>query len=418
MKVFPNVKSLVGFFARRTRRSNLVRFFTRLLRRQWAPRNGCAKTKFCFLIIFYFALVVATPNYAADTKKSELGKIVTKIAEIKDLIFKKRSEENNLNSDLRKIELQINTINIRLNGLAQQIEVQQKKLNSLQKTLQQNQQQLDVQRAALAQQVRTAYEMGQHSYWQVLLNQDDPELFSRILTYYQYLNQARAQLIVQVQTSIATIQQTQQDIAQQTLSLQKLQQERVAQKNNLRQEEQDRRPVLTKLTKEIKTQQQKLAQLEANRKNLERVVSNLDAHAQYQLPTGVGFGRLRGQLTWPVAGTVARRYGSMTDGVLNRGVFFSAPIGTAIHAVAPGEVIFADWLRGYGLLLIINQGNQYLTLYAHNNALLKHVGDKVVAGDAIALVGDSGGADYPGLYFEMRVQGKPIDPTRWFKRHL
>jgi septal ring factor EnvC (AmiA/AmiB activator) len=369
-------------------------------------------------IIIILSLLIST-SYAADTKKSELGKIATKIAEIKDLIFKKRSEENSLTNELRKIELQINNINIRLNSISQQMDAQQKKLTSLQKVLQVNQQQLDIQRAALTQQLRTAYEMGQHSYWRVLLNQDDPEQISRILTYYQYVNQARAKLITDVQASIATIEQTKQQIAEQTLSLQKLQQERVAQKNDLHQQEQERRQVLIKTAKEIKTQQQRLTQLEANRKNLERVVNSLDAHAQYQLPSGVGFAKLRGRLTWPVAGTVARRYGSISDGnVVSRGVFFNAAIGTPIHAVAPGEVIFADWLRGYGLLLIVNHGNQYLTLYAHNNALLKHVGDKVLAGDAIALVGDSGGADYPGLYFEMRSQGKPIDPTRWFKKFL
>jgi murein hydrolase activator len=222
-----------------------------------------------------------------------------------------------------------------------------------------------------------------------------------------------------VQASIATIQTTQKEIAAQTLGLQQLQQDRVEQKNDLHQQELDRRQVLTQLSKEIKTQQQRLQQLEANRKNLERVVNSLDSHAQYQLPSGVGFGKLRGRLTWPVAGKVGRRYAQVTDGnVVSRGVFFSASMGAAVHAIAPGEVIFADWLRGYGLLMIINQGNQYLTLYAHNNALLKHVGDKVIAGDAIALVGDSGGADQPGLYFELRAQGKPIDPTRWFKKSL
>jgi septal ring factor EnvC (AmiA/AmiB activator) len=377
-----------------------------------------ASRKQVYALIIFLSLFISI-GYAADNKKSELGKIASKIAEIKDLIFKKKSEENDLTNDLRKIELQINTINIRLNSIAQQIDVQQQKLTSSQKLLQQNQQQLEVQRTALAQQFRTAYEMGQHSYWRVLLNQDDPEKISRILTYYQYLNQARTNLITDMQASIATIEQTQQQIASQTLSLQKLQQERVAQKNDLHQQEQDRRQVLVKLTKEIKTQQQRLAQLEINRKNLERVVNSLDAHAQYQLPSGVGFAKLRGRLTWPVAGRVGRGYASVSDGnVVSRGIFFSATIGVPVHAVAPGEVIFADWLRGYGLLMIVSHGDQYLTLYAHNNALLKHVGDKVIAGDAIALVGDSGGADYPGLYFEMRAQGKPIDPTRWFKKRL
>ena len=380
-----------------------------------------ASRKPTYALIIFLSLFMST-GYAADSKKSELGKIATKIAEIKDLIFKKRSEESSLINDLRKIELQINTINIRLNSIAQQVDAQQQTLTSSQKLLQQSQQQLEVQRTALAQQLRTAYEMGQHSYWRVLLNQDDPEKISRILTYYQYLNQARTKLITDMQANIATIKQTQQQIAAQTLSLQKLQQDRVAQKNDLHQQEQDRRQVLVKLTKEIKTQQQRLAQLEANRKNLEHVVNSLDAHAQYQLANnlgGVGFSKLRGRLTWPVAGTVARRYGSVSEGnVVSRGIFFNATIGAPVHVIAPGEVIFADWLRGYGLLMIVNHGDQYLTLYAHNNALLKHVGDKVIAGDAIALVGDSGGADYPGLYFEMRAKGKPIDPIRWFKRPL
>jgi murein hydrolase activator len=138
-----------------------------------------------FLILVLTSLLISS-SFAADNKKSELGKIASKIAEIKDLIFKKKSEENTLTNELRRIELQINTINIRLNSMGQQMDGQQQKLTGLQNVLQKNQQQLDVQRAALAQQLRTAYEMGQNSYWRVLLNQDDPEKISRILTYYHY----------------------------------------------------------------------------------------------------------------------------------------------------------------------------------------------------------------------------------------
>ena len=377
-------------------------------------RNVPLRGFICALIIF---ILTMPSTFAADNNKSELSKIASKIAEIKDLIFKKRSEENNLSNELRRIELQINSINLRLNNISGQMDAQQQKLGALQKTQQQNEQQLVVQRTALAQQLQTAYEMGEHSYWRVLLNQDDPEKLSRTLTYYQYLNQARAKSIADVLASIDKIKQTQTAIAQQTLALQQLQQDRVEQKNNLHEQEVQRRQVLINLAKEIKTQQQKLAQLEANRRNLEQVVNKLDAHAQYQVPKGVGFAKLRGRLTWPVVGKLERWYGQVTEGnVVSRGIFISAPIGRPVHAVAPGEVIFADWLRGYGLMLIVNQGNQYLTLYAHNNALLKKVGDKVIAGDAIALVGDSGGADYPGLYFELRAQGKPIDPSKWFKK--
>ncbi len=271
--------------------------------------------------------------------------------------------------------------------------------------------------AELAQQLRAAYFMGRNEPLQLLLNQSNMSEVSRNLAYYGYFGRLRARQIAQLNEDVASIQELTskidaEDTELATLELQ--QKDKVGQLDSARQQ---RGAVLASLQQESQGRAAQLARLQKEQQQLERLLKQLSrATESVPFDPNAPFARQRGRLAWPVAGRVSVDFGDSTAGGLrSNGIEIEAERGADVHAVQEGRVVYADWLPGRGLLIILDHGDGYLSLYGHNEQLFQQVGARVQAGEAIATAGDSGGRKTPGLYFEIRRAGKPVNPHGWFR---
>ncbi|MGX9462846.1 murein hydrolase activator EnvC family protein [Shewanella sp. A14] len=267
------------------------------------------------------------------------------------------------------------------------------------------------QQETLSKQLSSAYLAGNHDYTKMMLNQQNPATVERMLAYYQFLNNARIKAIKQLkQTSIDldTVKQ-QQVTAQQKLNALVIDQKQQAQQ--LTKEQGQRQQTLTQLQRTLSSKGAELEQLQIEEASLKRIVQQAMLAAKAN-PTMDGLVSQKAKLTWPTKGKISKRFGSSRSGqIVWKGTVLSAPEGQYINAVAPGKVIYADWLRGFGMVLVIDHGKGYMSLYGHAQTLLRQPGDMVKTGESIALVGRSGGQSEPGLYFEIRNKGKAVDPA-------
>lgn len=271
--------------------------------------------------------------------------------------------------------------------------------------------------ADLGAQLRAAYMMGRNEPLKLLLNQRSPAQFGRNLAYYGYLGRERADKINLITTNIATIDELTAKIAEEDRELAELEgqnRERVAELDKARQQ---RGRVLTKLNAESRNRGASLKRLEQQEAQQERLIAEMRrATESMSFDPKDAFAKLRGRLSWPVAGKVQVSFGDRIAGVMaSKGIEINADRGANVRAVHEGRVVYADWSPGRGLLIILDHGNDYLSVYGHNEQLFKEEGATVKAGDVIAAAGDTGGRSEPGLYFEIRRGGKPVDPRGWFK---
>lgn len=271
--------------------------------------------------------------------------------------------------------------------------------------------------ADLATQVRAAYMMGRNEPLKLLLNQRDPAQFGRNLAYYGYLGRERAVKVNLITENIAQIDELTRQIEAEDAELSVLEDQRKGRLAEVEKARKQRGRVLASLQTESRNRGAQLKRLQQQEQQMERLLTRLrrEADAVPYDPNNP-FAQLRGRLSWPVAGRVEMAFGATVAGNLrSNGIHIAADRGTSVRAIHEGRVEYADWLSGRGLLIILNHGNGYRSLYAHNEQLLKEVGTVVKAGDAIATAGDSGGRSSPGLYFEIRREGKPVDPRGWFR---
>jgi septal ring factor EnvC (AmiA/AmiB activator) len=260
---------------------------------------------------------------------------------------------------------------------------------------------------------------GREELLKVLLSQDSPATVGRTLVYYDYFNRARSARIAALTTEMQGLTELRaaSDAAQRQLAeVTAAQAEQVAALEHARDE---RRSLVAKLDAGIGDTNAAIAKLKAEEQRVGDLVKRLaKATAGFPVDSSQPFARSKGKLAWPVAGRLAGDYGQPRAGgqVRWNGVLLEAERGSAVRAIYGGRVVFADWLPGLGLLVIVDHGGGYMSLYGHNETLLKQPGDAVAAGDAIAQVGDSGGQARPALYFEIRQNGEPVDPHQWITR--
>ena len=361
-----------------------------------------------------------------DQLKSEIGKLQATLKQIKD-------ERSKLQGDLRRSETDISATQKKIQAIQQQLLQQQQELEKLQQQRQSLQQSKQQQQQRIARQVRAAYELGRQNQLRALLNQQDPEKIGRTLAYYDYFNRAGAEQIDAYIELISELDILQPQIEQKRVELLGVKTELDQQRQQLLSAREQRSRTLAKLNSDIQNKGDELKQRARDRAALEQVLRKIErdareretrqreAIARNQLEpvlSGQPFRELRGRLPWPVAGRQENRFGTPRQGSDLRwqGVTISAREGDPVRAIHNGRVVFADWLRGSGLLIIVDHGDGYLSLYAHNQTLTKSVGDVVKAGDAIATVGNTGGEQQAGLYFEIRHKGVPADPAAWCRR--
>jgi len=267
----------------------------------------------------------------------------------------------------------------------------------------------------LAQQLRAAYTSGHHDYIKLLLNQEKPENVQRTVTYYKYLNSARIKEIDQFQIVLSDLLAVTTEHQEQANTLQILKQQQAEQKKTFQNTKRERKKTIKALNKKLLSSKQLLAKLVAEEENLVTALQRIAALSQQSVEL-IGLKKLKKQLSWPIKGKIKNSFGSRKQGYLKwKGILLTAPVGRQVKTIHNGTVLFSDWLKGYGLVTVIDHGAGYMSLYGHNQALLKAVGDRVETGEPIALVGQSGGQAQSGLYFEIRRNGQAVNPKAWFK---
>lgn len=271
----------------------------------------------------------------------------------------------------------------------------------------------------LAMQLATAYRQGSQSRLKMLLNQDDPRRLSRRLAYHGYLSRARLAAIESLRETVSELARTRSELNAEAEQLDALLAERRRETQRLEGAMQQREEALGSLEQRLASDREQLADLERDAAELTRLLEQLadvlaDVPADIAIPP---FHELRGKLEMPVSGRVLQAYGNHRSGELRwTGWLIDAQTGDEVRSIAHGRVAYADWLRGYGMLLIIDHGDGFMSLYAHNEALMRDVGDWVAPGDVLALAGRSGGISEPAVYFELRRDGRPVDPAGWISR--
>ena len=375
-----------------------------------------------FLISLFFIPVqsVYAEAQPSGDKSAELESIRGQIEDVKSGLEAARNESELLQEELRDTELAIGRDSLKLKGLEEQIQKRYDRLDELNLVIAEHEKVLDVERAYLAQQVRAAYMSGRSDYLKLLLNQEDPAKVGRVLAYYDYYNRERINTIKSINEKVALIDELRTNIVSETELLEELKSRQLAKSDELKAWRESRNTILSRLEKDIETKGQELQSLQENERKLSALINKLhkreDAISFFEdVPP---FDTLKGKLQWPAQGRLLNSFGSKRKGnsLKWQGVKIGVNAGKEVQAVHTGKVIFADWFRNLGLLIILDHGGGYMTLYGYNQSLLKKPGDWVLAGESIALVGDSGGQTTPGVYFEIRHRGKPLNPVLWCKR--
>jgi septal ring factor EnvC (AmiA/AmiB activator) len=371
------------------------------------------------ILIAFMALPAARLDAAAAGKtEAELRSLREKIDRITQQVSRDALERDRLSGSLKAAELSVGQARSELTRASRDYADRSARRSALGLERQQQQQALLNERTALAAQLRVAYMIGREEPLKLLLNQQDPLHSGRLFAYYGYFGRARAGQISQIKSQVQRIDVLDTELAQQQTELASV---KAAQQQQLQQFERarnDRQQVLASLTAAAHTREQSLARLKSQQADLEGLLQQLNRSLKSVAPpdNATAFGRSHGALSWPVAGQVTAKFGdNRASGVKWEGVVIATERDAPVKAVAAGRVVYADWLPGLGLLAIIDHGEGYLSLYGHNDRLLKAVGEPVQAGEPIAAAGDTGGRAAPELYFEIRRGGRPVDPAPWFR---
>ena len=363
------------------------------------------------------AVLISTLCAAQNSPQAlqkQLQEIAENIRQLELHLSEDRSNYSLLEAESQQIDKDIGALHAALQRSLSQIENIQFDLQRLNTTRLQLQEQLTVQTELFKQQLISAYQFNLHSRWQFILNQQSLQNVGRNSVIYKYLHQAQIEQIEYIRVLSSQLQQNQQAVlanqqSQQQLHLQ--QQEQYQLLSLARVQKQKAKNTLAQLIKQNKTaiqdQQNQQRQLAKLLTQLKRQQSSADKQA---------FSQFKGRLDWPVRGQLRIKFGdrkASTSGLDWTGVSLAAATGTEIHAIFSGEVVFADWFDNYGWLTIVDHGDNYMSLYAHAEGLYKKTGENVTRGEVIAIVGDSGDTDSPNLYFEIRRDGAPVDPSVW-----
>jgi septal ring factor EnvC (AmiA/AmiB activator) len=322
------------------------------------------------------------------------------------------AHEEDLQQQLKNTEMKIAQLNIEMTSLTQQLKTENTELEKLQQQQDLTQAELTKQKTTLAQQVKIVYELGQSQGLKTLLNPDDLNSTNRHLYYYRSLNEARLKSLTDIKQTLAALETSMAAIKQHENNLKTMLAQKQKQQHNLQLTLTKREQVVVALkTVQTKVPETKVAT--TNQKALQTTLATALDNQEIEVGTEA-YKNVRGKLPWPIQGPIVASFGSTSESHQHlRGVVIKATEGTPVHAVTTGKVIFANWLRGFGLLVIINHGDGYMSLYGRNQALYAQVGDTVKPGDVIAAIGNSGGYAKSSLYFEIRHNGTPIDPHTW-----
>ncbi|MGL6017342.1 MAG: murein hydrolase activator EnvC [Gibbsiella quercinecans] len=425
---------------------------SQLLPARTAPRT---LTILCASVLCAGALLFPLSGRTAEDNKSQLKDIQQSIAEKEKAVKQQQKQRSALQEQLKTQEKSIAQASRSLRDTQNTLGALAKDISNLNASIARLQKQQATQQDILARQLDAAFRQGQHSALQLILSGEESQRSERILAYFGYLNEAR-------QKNIEALKQTRAELASQktTLVAKQGQQKTLlsaqqTQQQQLEQARSARKKTLSALESSLEKDQQRLVELRQNETRLRdqiaraereararaereareaaRVREQVRAKEQQAKKTGSsykpteserslmartgGLGRPGGQAIWPVRGSIIHRFGEALQGELRwKGMVISAPEGSDVKAIADGRVLMADWLQGYGLVVVVEHGKGDMSLYGYNQSALVNVGAQVRAGQPIALVGTSGGQGTPSLYFEIRRQGQAVNPLPWLGR--
>jgi len=384
------------------------------------PAPGLRVSRFtgALAALLLCALLPAGAPAAGDA--ADLKALRARLAALQKELDSTREERDQSRAALREIEREIGEQHRRLKDLERRQRALNTRLSGLKAKQADERAAIRGQLDELRRTARAAYVLGNQEYIKLLLNQQDPAAVSRALTYYRYLHTARLERVNAAHDALARLDRLEREIDERTEALAALRSRERDEARALAAARARRAELLAKVETRLSDQTQELERLRRDEQALAAVVKRVRSYlADIPPVTAPGLdGRFpanRGKLPLPVRGEITARYGSPKNvGDLRwRGVFLAVPEGREVRSVFRGRVAYADWLRGFGLLLILDHGDGYMTLYGHNQTLYKEAGDWVEAGQVIASTGSTGGPPRPGLYFEIRQNGEPRDPLQW-----
>ena len=347
------------------------------------------------------------------TTEVQLETINSDIEHLKGLLSKLNRERSSTERRLQRSEQEMSELRQSIRSLESQLEEGSKQVKKLQRRQQELTARKNKEKKHIASSVHSAYLASRDNRLKLLLNQESPEDISRHLTYLKHLQQAQLDAITAFENTLREIDDNTREQQQVNASLTRQRNSLQKQRDDLNKVQEQRQRLISQIRRRQGNSNRRLQDLDRQRNQLETILSQLAAKAALQRPITSN----QGELQWPVEGEVLYGYQQKrpNTGMSWEGVLISVDSGTRVNAVHDGTVIFSNWLRGFGQLIILDHGDDYLTLYAHNQWLLKAEGETVLAGEPLALAGQSGGLEEPGLYFEIRHQGKPQNPSRWLQ---
>lgn len=346
---------------------------------------------------------------------AQIGELKKQIDQVKKSIDRKQGQQARLSQQLRDSEREIGKVSKALRQLNDELASLGDNLAGLKSRQKQLEASIDAGKKRILAQIVAQYREGRQPQLQILLSGRDPDRAERLMHYYAVVNEKLAAQVRDYQSQLTALDETRSQADQTTAQMEQKRQRLQQQQAALNNAKAQRAAHLAALQAGLKKDRNRLTQLESNRKHLAQVLAQIQKslEAARLARSNQAFAKLKGQMPWPVHGKVLRQYGSRKNGLSYEGMLIGVPTGTEVHAVHGGRVVFSDWLRGYGLLLIIDHGDGYMSLYGHNESLLRDTGTWVSAGEPIAIAGDSGGYDASGVYFAIRHKGRSTDPGRW-----
>ncbi|BFI97319.1 MAG: peptidoglycan DD-metalloendopeptidase family protein [Rhodanobacter sp.] len=390
-----------------------------------------SRAPFPVLTAFVLAAALAAASlHAQDKRQAEQAAAKQKLSSVHQEVQALDKQQaataahrDQLNAELAKQTAALAAAARALRQTDADIAAKQQQLEQLQQQRADLQQKLAGQRAAIADLLRASYALGHGSDLRLLLDNEDMDRIARALVYSQYFQRDRLQKVQQLTASLAQLQTLEAQITAEQQALQAQRDEREKQSRQLAQQRTAQQKLAAEADATYQNQAQRLAALKQDEQSLNSLVSRLQKQideamraaaarsrggkASPALEVGRAGANIRGNLPWPASGEV-HSYGN--------GVLIRAPGGSEVHAVANGRVVYAGFLRGYGMLLILNHGNGWMSMYGNNEALLHSVGDAVKAGQPVGTASAPTGVN-TGVYFELRKDGQPVDPRSWLKSH-
>jgi septal ring factor EnvC (AmiA/AmiB activator) len=404
------------------------------------------------LPIFILSLAWPTPSWSAASNReqqknqatSEQAELHKKLDSLKQAISNTESAKQHAADNLAESEKAISQTNRKLNELSNKRQKIQQKLSELILQQQQLQQQIEQQKKQFSSWLRQEYQTGNADRIKLILSGDNPNRINRELQYLGYLSASQSKLINQLQENLVAVEKNKQETEQTKQELDDIALEQQQQKSYLVQEQAKRAALIKQLASKLTAQKKQAGQLQKDEQRLANLINKLTrqieaqrkekkrqagskAAAKNRQSTAapiigapeIGmdhsqFAKLKGHLRLPIQGELITQYNQQRgEGAKSKGLFIHANEGVEIKSIAKGKVVFADWLRGFGNLIILDHGDKYMSIYGNNQSLLKQVGATVNTGETIATVGNSGDNEQSGLYFELRYQGKAFNPLGW-----